>query len=142
MSPHNIESGTHKTLHYLLLGLQVNLQMIKTFAFVKLISTKSQNLYIYRTCMFEKAILNEHKLRALKGCYKTVECWENPQGFKYLLFLSIARSKINVQQDFCWMDKIPTTGTARIKGFLSTHPVDYSWLQRWYQLLTLSRSKG
>ena len=40
------------------------------------------------------------------------------------------------------MNKIPTTGTGRIKGFLSTHPVDYSWLQRWYQLLTLSRSKG
>ena len=58
MTPHNIESGTHKTLHYLLLGLQVNLQMTKTFAFVKLISTKSQNLYIYRTCMFEKASQN------------------------------------------------------------------------------------
>ncbi len=33
------------------------------------------------------------------------------------------------------------SATARIKG-LSKHPVDYSWLQRWCQLLTLSKSKG
>ncbi len=36
MALHNIERGTYKTLHYLLLGLQVNLQMTKILIFLLL----------------------------------------------------------------------------------------------------------